>query len=146
MLVDLLLNVVTQLVCVAGVNQLASTSTALSVSIVLNLRKFTSLVLSFVVFGHKLHAGLVVGAILVFVGAFWYSQESPHMPSKLDVKSSRVDLPALSHSVGATRRKNQGTPMLETGEFAEMSSSSSSSDDRPVTYGHRRKSSSMPSG
>jgi UDP-xylose/UDP-N-acetylglucosamine transporter B4 len=67
-IVELVLNVLTQLICIIGVNRLASKSTALSVSIVLNLRKFLSLVLSFCVFGHRIDPGIVCGAILVLLG------------------------------------------------------------------------------
>ncbi|ORY75717.1 UDP-N-acetylglucosamine transporter yea4, partial [Protomyces lactucae-debilis] len=68
LVVHLVLNVITQLICISGVNRLASHSTALSVSIVLNLRKFISLVLSFCVFGHHIDPGIVLGAALVFLG------------------------------------------------------------------------------
>lgn len=121
----LILNVVTQLICVTGVNQLASTSTALSVSIVLNLRKFTSLVLSFVIFGHHLDSGIVFGAIFVFLGALWYSQEkSPGQA--LEVKHSGVDLYAMSEASGGSNNirdcpKSNGTPMLEKGVFEHTS-------------------------
>lgn len=141
MLVDLFLNVFTQLICVAGVNQLASASTALSVSIVLNLRKFTSLVLSFVIFGHKLHVGLAVGAILVFVGALWYSQESPHISQKLEVRNSEINLQAMADT---GERKAQGTPMLEKGDWDEAASSNEPIRMATHPHSHRRRSSLAP--
>lgn len=137
LLVDLFLNIVTQLICVAGVNQLASASTALSVSIVLNLRKFTSLVLSFVMFGHKLHFGLAIGAIFVFVGALWYSQEAPHVSHKLEVRNSEINLKAMA---GTGERKSQGTPLLEKGDWDE-GPPAESIQMAQHPYGNRRKSS-----
>lgn len=108
----------TQLVCVCGVNQLASTTTALSVSIVLNLRKFTSLVISFVIFGHKIDAGVMTGAVFVFMGALWYSQEASHMKDKKVIKSSNVNLSAMNKGNLAAKKKF-GTPMLEKGMFED---------------------------
>lgn len=94
LLVYLFLNVFTQYLCVSGVNQLASSSSALSVSIVLNLRKFISLVLSYCVFGHRIDMGMVCGATFVFIGAAWYSQESSYRP-KINTKNSNINLVRL---------------------------------------------------
>lgn len=75
-LLYLLGNGLTQYVCVRGVNNLAGNATALTVSIVLNVRKFVSLLLSIYLFGNKLSVGTIVGTILVFVGASLYSYSS----------------------------------------------------------------------
>ncbi|KAK6336345.1 golgi uridine diphosphate-N- acetylglucosamine transporter [Orbilia brochopaga] len=69
-------NAVTQYVCVRGVNYLAGMSTALTVTIVLNIRKLVSLLLSIWLFGNQLGGGVVAGATVVFVGAFVYGLES----------------------------------------------------------------------
>lgn len=119
LIVYLFLNVFTQLLCVSGVNQLASSSTALSVSIVLNLRKFISLALSFCVFGHRIDTGIVVGATFVFIGAGWYSQESTHK-ARLGSKKSDVDLTKLNggDSVSTRNRPEPNmTPNIEKGAF-----------------------------
>ena len=68
-------NILTQFLCVVGVNQMAVASSALSVTVVLNLRKFTSLVLSYGIFGHMLDVGMAVGSICVFGGALAYALE-----------------------------------------------------------------------
>lgn len=75
-LVLLLLNAFTQYICVRGVNNLAGNSTALTVSIVLNVRKFVSLLLSIYLFGNSLSPMTVLGTVLVFAGAGLYSQAS----------------------------------------------------------------------
>lgn len=75
-LVLLLLNAGTQYFCVRGVNNLAGNFTALTVSIVLNIRKFVSLILSIYLFGNHLSLGTMVGAVLVFFGAGMYSYSS----------------------------------------------------------------------
>jgi hypothetical protein len=58
------------------VNRLSAISTALTIAIILNIRKFTSLALSVAVFGNPLSIGVKVGATLVAAGAAWYAFES----------------------------------------------------------------------
>lgn len=69
----LALNALTQYVCVRGVNKLAGHSSALTVVIILNIRKFVSLVLSSVLFGNTLDFQGMIGAAFVFIGALLYS-------------------------------------------------------------------------
>ncbi|KAK6532920.1 golgi uridine diphosphate-N- acetylglucosamine transporter [Arthrobotrys megalospora] len=74
-LVYLGVNAVTQYVCVRGVNFLAGMATALTVTIVLNIRKLVSLLLSIWLFGNQLGGGVIAGASVVFLGAFVYGLE-----------------------------------------------------------------------
>ncbi|ODV58880.1 Yea4p, partial [Ascoidea rubescens DSM 1968] len=69
----LLLNCFTQNVCITGVNKLASITNALTVSIVLLIRKFVSLLLSVLIFGNLLHRLCLAGSFFVFTGAGLYS-------------------------------------------------------------------------
>lgn len=64
-----MLNALTQYLCIRGVNLLAAQTSALGVTIVLNLRKLVSLFISIWVFGNTLPAGVVVGAAVVFGSA-----------------------------------------------------------------------------
>ncbi|KIW83655.1 hypothetical protein Z517_02901 [Fonsecaea pedrosoi CBS 271.37] len=73
----LLLNAATQLLCIIGVNRLSAQSSSLTVSIVLNIRKLVSLVLSIWLFGNKLPTGVVMGATIVFVGGALYALPAP---------------------------------------------------------------------
>lgn len=75
-LVLLLANAFTQYICVRGVNNLAGNSTALTVTIVLNVRKFVSLLLSIYLFGNSLSILTMLGTVLVFAGAGMYSYSS----------------------------------------------------------------------
>lgn len=75
-LLYLLANGFTQYACVRGVNNLAGNATALTVSIVLNVRKFVSLLLSIYIFGNTLSIGTIIGTVLVFIGASLYSYSS----------------------------------------------------------------------
>jgi solute carrier family 35 (UDP-xylose/UDP-N-acetylglucosamine transporter), member B4 len=61
---------------VRGVNMLASRSSALTVTIVLNIRKLVSLLLSIYLFGNKLSLMVMVGAMVVFGGGGMYAVES----------------------------------------------------------------------
>ncbi|KAH3675751.1 hypothetical protein WICMUC_002543 [Wickerhamomyces mucosus] len=72
----LILNVLTQFFCVRGANMLAGNTTALTVSVVLLLRKFTSLLLSMWLFQNRLSITGSFGAFLVFFGASLYSYAS----------------------------------------------------------------------
>lgn len=72
-LVYLALNVLTQYACIRGVNLLAAASSALTVTIVLNVRKLVSLLLSIWLFGNRLSPGTLVGACLVFFAGGLYS-------------------------------------------------------------------------
>ncbi|EXJ86951.1 hypothetical protein A1O3_03905 [Capronia epimyces CBS 606.96] len=69
----LLLNAMTQLLCIVGVNRLSAQSSSLTVSIVLNVRKLASLILSISLFGNTLPFGVMIGAAVVFVGGGLYA-------------------------------------------------------------------------
>ncbi|KAF7940629.1 uncharacterized protein EAE97_006815 [Botrytis byssoidea] len=71
-LVFLAMNVLTQYACIRGVNLLAAASSALTVTIVLNVRKLASLLLSIWLFGNRLSPGTLVGAFLVFFAGGLY--------------------------------------------------------------------------
>lgn len=86
----LVLNVLTQYACIRGVNLLAAASSALTVTIVLNIRKLVSLLLSIWLFGNRLATGTLVGAIVVFSAGGLYSLDSKRKPS-------------VQHKVGSAR-------------------------------------------
>ncbi|KAL8746241.1 MAG: hypothetical protein Q9190_001728 [Brigantiaea leucoxantha] len=75
-LLALALNALTQYACIRGVNLLAAQTSALGVSIVLNLRKLISLFLSIWLFGNTLPVGVIVGAAIVFGSAGIWAWES----------------------------------------------------------------------
>ncbi|KAL8910457.1 MAG: hypothetical protein Q9171_004251 [Xanthocarpia ochracea] len=65
----LALNAFTQYLCIRGVNLLGARTSALGVTIVLNMRKLASLLLSIWLFGNQLPPGVLVGATIVFGSA-----------------------------------------------------------------------------
>ncbi|KAI0839006.1 UAA transporter family-domain-containing protein [Hypoxylon sp. FL0890] len=77
----LMLNVLTQYACIRGVNLLAAASSALTVTIVLNIRKLVSLLLSIWLFGNRLATGTLIGAIVVFSAGGLYSLDSKKRPA-----------------------------------------------------------------
>ncbi|CDR46062.1 CYFA0S21e01904g1_1 [Cyberlindnera fabianii] len=72
----LILNVLTQYFCVRGANMLAGSTTALTLNVVLLMRKFTSLLLSMYLFNNRLSFTGSCGATLVFAGCALYSYGS----------------------------------------------------------------------
>jgi UDP-xylose/UDP-N-acetylglucosamine transporter B4 len=69
----MVINVLTQYACIRGVNLLAAAASALTVTIVLNVRKLVSLLLSIWLFGNRLSPGTLLGAIIVFSAGGMYS-------------------------------------------------------------------------
>ncbi|KXJ92151.1 UAA transporter family-domain-containing protein [Microdochium bolleyi] len=78
----LVLNVLTQYACIRGVNLLAAASTALTVTIVLNIRKLVSLLLSIWLFGNRLATGTLIGAMIVFSAGGLYSLDGSRSKPK----------------------------------------------------------------
>lgn len=68
-IVTLTLNALTQYACIRGVNLLGARTSALGVTIVLNVRKLVSLFASIWLFGNHLPPGVVAGAAVVFGSA-----------------------------------------------------------------------------
>ncbi|KAL2809876.1 UAA transporter [Aspergillus granulosus] len=75
----LLLNALTQYWCIRGVHLLSAKSSSLTVTIVLNIRKLVSLLLSIRLFGNSLSHGVLAGAVLVFVGGAIYGFEGARL-------------------------------------------------------------------
>ncbi|KAJ0416182.1 UAA transporter [Aspergillus carlsbadensis] len=75
----LLLNALTQYWCIRGVHLLSAKSSSLTVTIVLNIRKLVSLLLSIRLFGNSLSHGVLAGAVLVFVGGATYGFEGARL-------------------------------------------------------------------
>ncbi|KAK1757707.1 UDP-N-acetylglucosamine transporter [Echria macrotheca] len=78
----LVLNVLTQYACIRGVNLLAAASSALTVTIVLNIRKLVSLLLSIWLFGNRLAFGTLIGAMIVFFAGGLYSLDGRKPPAR----------------------------------------------------------------
>jgi UDP-xylose/UDP-N-acetylglucosamine transporter B4 len=64
---------------------MTAVSSSLTLNLVLNLRKFTSLVISILYFNNAFDKGAVFGSILVFIGTLLYTQ-SASQPVRDDKK------------------------------------------------------------
>lgn len=91
----LLTNAVTQLACISGVNLLSAKSSAVTVTIVLNIRKLVSFIFSTLLFGHQLSTSMIIGSTLVFgSGALYGWETSWRLPR--DKKSKATSKRAVS--------------------------------------------------
>ena len=79
---NLALNAGTQFACIRGVNALSARTSALGVSIVLNVRKLVSLCVSLFLFGNKLPQGVLLGAIIVFGSTSVWAWEGQRIGKK----------------------------------------------------------------
>lgn len=61
-------------VCIKGVNRMTSITTSLTLNLILNLRKFTSLIISIIYFENHFGFGTKMGTILVFFGTLIYTR------------------------------------------------------------------------
>ncbi|QSS60309.1 NST UDP-N-acetylglucosamine transporter [Histoplasma capsulatum] len=87
--VYLILNGLTQYVCIRGVHLLSANSSSLTVTVVLNIRKLVSLILSVYVFGNVLVSGVLIGAVLVFAGGGLYGYEGARLRREMKAKTKR---------------------------------------------------------
>lgn len=71
-------NAVTQLLCITGVNILSANTSAVTVTIVLNIRKLVSFLLSVWLFGNQMGGLMKVGAAMVFGAGALYGWETTY--------------------------------------------------------------------
>ncbi|GJJ74064.1 solute carrier family 35 (UDP-xylose/UDP-N-acetylglucosamine transporter), member B4 [Entomortierella parvispora] len=72
----LAVNTLTQFMCISGVHRLTSLSSALTLNFILNLRKFSSLLISVLYFENGFGFEMMVGSSLVLLGTVLYSISS----------------------------------------------------------------------
>jgi len=76
-------NVVSQLICVSGVNKLNTQISAVSTNLILTARKALSLCLSVWWFGNEWNVQFGVGAVMVFVGSVLFSMAGQEPKTKI---------------------------------------------------------------
>ncbi|KAI7862866.1 UAA transporter [Spinellus fusiger] len=84
----LILNMLTQYICIAGVNRMTSMSTSLTLNLILNLRKFTSLLISIVYFKNAFGMYAQLGTALVFLGTLVYARAGSAVPPSTGKKET----------------------------------------------------------
>jgi solute carrier family 35 (UDP-xylose/UDP-N-acetylglucosamine transporter), member B4 len=104
-----LLNGITQIICIRGVFLLIETSSPLVVTLVLTVRKIATLCMSVALFGHAFTSMHLLASLLVFGGTFAYSLSPSVAPAEqdrpLDEESpTEQDSPAPELPDGLRRR------------------------------------------
>ncbi|KAI0343167.1 UAA-domain-containing protein [Trametopsis cervina] len=87
----LAMNLITQLVCVSGVNQMTSRVSSVSTNIVLTMRKAISLCFSVWWFGNGWNFQLGSGASMVFLGSILYTMVTSRTSAPLKAQVTKVD-------------------------------------------------------
>ncbi|KAJ4372129.1 Dolichyl-phosphate-mannose--protein mannosyltransferase 4 [Neocucurbitaria cava] len=83
-------NAVTQLLCITGVNILSANTSAVTVTIVLNIRKLVSFLLSIWIFGNQMGGLMKVGAAMVFgAGALYGWETSYRIPQRKKAEAAK---------------------------------------------------------
>ena len=90
-LVTLALNGLTQYACIRGVNLLSARTSALGVTIVLNIRKLISLFASIWLFSNDLPLGVMVGAAVVFLGGGIYAWDGSRPAERPSTRKENGD-------------------------------------------------------
>ncbi|KAI0704370.1 UAA transporter family-domain-containing protein [Cytidiella melzeri] len=101
----LLVNLITQLACVSGVNQMTSRISSVSTNVVLTARKAISLCFSVWWFGNGWNAQLGTGAGMVFLGSILYTMVTSRTAAPLQAQGVKA------HSMQETGR------LMEDGEL-----------------------------
>ncbi|KAI8923380.1 UAA transporter family-domain-containing protein [Entophlyctis helioformis] len=83
-------NVLTQYVCISGVHKLSSMASAVTLNLILTVRKFVSLVLSVMIFKNEFTAYNWMGAVAVFLGTIVYSTARTAKPKASSPSSSKT--------------------------------------------------------
>lgn len=133
----LIINALTQYICIRGVYLLAAKSSSLTVTIVLNIRKLVSLLLSIYIFGNSLAAGVLIGAGFVFLGGALYGVGSARAKSnKMNSASATTEL-HYRHNNDDSSNGKRGMSGLFAAAKNNLSSSSLSMRETSPT--RRRK-------
>lgn len=89
--------------CISGVHRLQSLSSALTLNFVLNLRKFTSLLISVLYFNNSFGFEMAVGSSLVLLGTVMYSLSSSRPSQKSKTTTTKDD--TVEQTLEATKVK-----------------------------------------
>lgn len=68
----IILNIISQFLCTHSVHELATKETSMTVTFILTIRKFVSLLISSIVFKNNLTLLHVIGTVFVVTGTYFY--------------------------------------------------------------------------
>ncbi|KAJ5059623.1 Dolichyl-phosphate-mannose-protein mannosyltransferase-domain-containing protein [Bipolaris maydis] len=101
-------NALTQLLCITGVNMLSANTSAVTVTIVLNIRKLVSFLLSVWLFGNHMSGLMKVGAAMVFGAGALYGWETTYRIPQQRKRSFKEPQPNMSSSPAGSIRQRAG--------------------------------------
>lgn len=79
-------NIITQYMCISSVYVLTTEVSSLTLTLVLTLRKFLSLIFSIIYFQNPFTVGHWIGTVLVFVGTLIFTEVILKTPKKIKEK------------------------------------------------------------
>lgn len=89
----LIANVLTQYLCISSVYVLTTECSSLTVTLVVTLRKFVSLLFSIVYFSNPFTIYHWIGTLLVFIGTIIFTEVMPRMMSSLKAEPAKAPVP-----------------------------------------------------
>jgi len=84
-------NIITQYICVSGVQKLSSICSSVTLNLILNIRKFISLLISVIFFNNPFSTMSWFGSVIVFVGVVWYVKASDMLKKKEKAKAKETE-------------------------------------------------------
>lgn len=108
-------NWVTQLICIVAVNVLIFKVSALSLTVVLLIRRFVSLISSVIIFNNKLGREGFIGALITFIGAAIYGLGSQLFGGQNEsATESKYSLPSVCDNKTATNIEDEAKKTVPT--------------------------------
>lgn len=112
MWVFIILNVITQYICIRGVYALIGATDNLTVNVVLTVRKAVSVLVSIIAFGNTFTLWHYLGATLVFLGAYQFQL----LPNGGLVSKPSVPIPSISNELRSSGKPSSPTSDAENGQ------------------------------
>ncbi|KAG0281046.1 golgi uridine diphosphate-N- acetylglucosamine transporter [Linnemannia gamsii] len=106
----LAVNTLTQFMCISGVHRLTSLSSALTLNFILNLRKFSSLLISVLYFENGFGFEMAVGSSLVLLGTVMYSLSSSSSAAKKPSVTTTTNAAVTTTSTMGTKAVTTSKP------------------------------------
>lgn len=82
-----ILNIITQYICISSIQKLSSICSSVTLNLILSIRKFTSLIISIILFKNVFPLWSWAGSILVFTGVILYARTSDKLKREKKLKN-----------------------------------------------------------
>jgi len=82
-------NIISQYICISSIQKLSSIISSVSLTLILNVRKFVSLLVSVILFKNNFPIWSWIGSIMVFSGVIWYSKITNKLKRKSQTKEEK---------------------------------------------------------